>query len=143
MTTGTDDIIPAGRQASIIEAAAKSEETNRPPSSLGNSRTTCRPFAGAATTAQPNLFSKLSALLRVGRPGSGLGLHGLVQPAPVRTSDIVPEGGKFIEANTVTRREPVLTNCTYLAAIGGRRALWWSCCTAARSRLTISPPARA
>jgi predicted esterase len=31
-------------------------------------------------------------------PGSGLGLHGLVQPTPVPTPDIVPEGGQFIEA---------------------------------------------
>jgi poly(hydroxyalkanoate) depolymerase family esterase len=44
------------------------------------------------------MFRKLTALLRVGRLGSALGLHGLVQPAPVCTPDIVPEGGKFIEA---------------------------------------------
>ena len=99
MTIATaDDVAPAGRQAPIIDAAAKSEETDRPPSSVGNSRTACSPFAGAATTAQPNIFRRLGALLRAGRPGSGLGLHGLVQPVPVRTSDIVPEGGKFIEA---------------------------------------------
>jgi poly(hydroxyalkanoate) depolymerase family esterase len=99
MTIGAaDDIAPAGRQAPIIDAAAKSEETDRPPSSLGNSRTACPPFAGAATTAQPNIFRRLGALLRAGRPGSGLGIHGLVQPALVHTSDIVPEGGKFIEA---------------------------------------------
>jgi len=30
--------------------------------------------------------------------GSGLGLPGLVQPTPVSTPDIVPEGGQFIEA---------------------------------------------
>ena len=44
------------------------------------------------------MFRRLSALLRGGRLGSGLGLHGLVQPAPVSTPDIVPDGGKFIEA---------------------------------------------
>src|SRR5437899_2008762 len=32
------------------------------------------------------------------RLGSGLGLRGLVQPTPVSTPDIVPEGGQFIEA---------------------------------------------
>src|SRR6266446_3294507 len=35
---------------------------------------------------------------KVGRLGSGLGLRGLVQPTPVSTPDIVPEGGQFIEA---------------------------------------------
>jgi poly(hydroxyalkanoate) depolymerase family esterase len=99
MTTGTaDDIAPAGRQAPIIDAAAKSEATDRPPSSVSNSRTACPPLAGAATTAQPNMFRRLGALLRAGRPGSGLGSHGLVQPVPLRASGIVPEGGKFIEA---------------------------------------------
>jgi poly(hydroxyalkanoate) depolymerase family esterase len=99
MTIGTaDDTAHAGGEALIIDAAAKSEETDRPPSSVGNSRTACPPFAGAATTAQPNIFRRLGALLRAGRPGAGLGLPGLVQPAPARTSDIVPAGGKFIEA---------------------------------------------
>jgi poly(hydroxyalkanoate) depolymerase family esterase len=92
------DIVPAGREPPINEATAKSEETNRPPSSrVGNSRPASR-FASAATTAPPQMFGRLRALLRVGRLGSGLGLHGLVQPAPVCTRDIVPEGGKFIEA---------------------------------------------
>ncbi len=102
MTIGTaGDIVPTGREPPIIDATAKSEETDRPPSSrVGiNSRPAGRPFAAsAATTAQPHMFRRLSALLRVGRLGSGLGLHGLVQPAPVCTPDIVPEGGKFIEA---------------------------------------------
>jgi poly(hydroxyalkanoate) depolymerase family esterase len=49
-------------------------------------------YASAATAAQPHLFRGLSAL------GSGAGLHGLVQPGPVSTPDILPEGGKFIEA---------------------------------------------
>ncbi len=98
MTTGTDDIVPAGRQAPIIDAAAKSEETDRPPSSLGNSRTACRPFQ-ARQQPRSRTCSAGSALCSAWRrPGSGLGSHGLVQPAPVRTSDIVPEGGRFIEA---------------------------------------------
>jgi len=97
MTIGTaGDIVPAGR----IDATAESEETGRPPSSrVGiNSRLAGRPFASTATTAQPHIFRRLSASLRVGRLGSALGLHGLVQPAPVCTPDIVPKGGKFIEA---------------------------------------------
>jgi poly(hydroxyalkanoate) depolymerase family esterase len=56
------------------------------------------PFARAATTAQPHLFNRLSALLRLKRPGPVVGLHGLERPTPVSTPDIVPEGGKFIEA---------------------------------------------
>src|SRR6266478_4695784 len=101
MTIGTaGDIVPTGREPPIIDATAKSEETDRPPSSRVriNSRPAGRPFANAATTAQPHMFRSLSALLRGGRLGSGLGLHGLVQPAPVSTPDIVPDGGKFIEA---------------------------------------------
>jgi len=97
MTIGTGgDIVPTGR----IDATTKSEETGRPPSSrVGiNSRPAARPFASAATTAQPHIFRRLSVLLRVGRLGSAFGLRGLVQPAPVCTPDIVPEGGKFIEA---------------------------------------------
>jgi poly(hydroxyalkanoate) depolymerase family esterase len=100
MTIGTaGDIVPAGREPPVNEATAKSEETNRLPfSRVDNSRPASRPFASAATTAQPHIFVRLRALLRVGRLGSGLGLHGLVQPGRVCTRDIVPEGGKFIEA---------------------------------------------
>src|SRR6201984_3565248 len=101
MTIGTAcDIVPTGREPPIIDATAKSEETDRPPSSRVriNSRPAGRPFNSGATTAQPHMFRSLSALLRGGRPGSGLGLDGLVQPAPVFTPDIVPDGGKFIEA---------------------------------------------
>jgi poly(hydroxyalkanoate) depolymerase family esterase len=101
MTIGTaGDIVPTGREPPIIDATAKSEETDRPPSSRvrTNSRPAGRPFTSAATTAQPHMFRRLSALLRGGRLGSGLGLDGLVQPAPVFTPDIVPDGGKFIEA---------------------------------------------
>src|SRR5271166_79319 len=101
MTVGTaDDIGPAGREGPIIDATAKSEETNRPPSScVSNSRPASRPFASAPTTAQPHMLRKLKALLRLGRPGFGLGLHGSMQPGrPVCTPDIVPVGGKFIEA---------------------------------------------
>ncbi len=93
------DIVPAGRQPLIIDATAQSEETHRPPSSRGTgSRSTGRPFASAFTTARRHVLPRLSALLRVGRPGTGLGLHRLMQPAPASTPDIVPDGGKFMEA---------------------------------------------
>src|SRR6266700_3219188 len=93
------DIVPAGRQPLIIDATAQSEGTHRPPSSRGTgSRSTGRPFASAFTTARRHVLPRLSALLRVGRPGTGLGLHRLMQPAPASTPDIVPDGGKFMEA---------------------------------------------
>jgi poly(hydroxyalkanoate) depolymerase family esterase len=100
MTIGiAENIVPPGREPPMIEATAQSEETNRPSSSrLGNSRSAGWPFASAAATAQPHMFRRLKAFLEVGRPGSGPGLRGLAQPAPVCTPDIVPEGGKFIEA---------------------------------------------
>src|SRR5712691_6030099 len=99
MTFGTAvDIVPTGPEPPIINATAKSEEMHRPPSSCFgiDSRPASRPFASAATAAQRHMFPRLSTL--VGRLGSGLGLHGLLQPTPVSTPDIVPEGGQFIEA---------------------------------------------
>lgn len=89
-----------GGQPLIIDATPESEETNRPPSSRVDidSRSTDRPFASAFTTARRHMLPRLSALLRAGRPDAGLGLHGLMQPVPASTPDIVPDGGKFIEA---------------------------------------------
>jgi poly(hydroxyalkanoate) depolymerase family esterase len=51
-----------------------------------------------ATTSQPHMLRRLSHLLQVARRSSGLGRHGLQQPAPLSTPDIVPQGGKFIAA---------------------------------------------
>src|SRR5258706_5023265 len=99
MTFGTAvDIVPTGRKPPIIDATAKSEETACPPSSCFGieSRPASRPFASAAAAAQGHMFPRLNAL--VGRLGSGLGLHGLLQPTPVSTLDIVPEDGQFIAA---------------------------------------------
>jgi poly(hydroxyalkanoate) depolymerase family esterase len=101
MTIGTaGDIVPNRREPPIIDATPGSKVRDRPPSSRAgiNSRPSSRPFATAATTAHPHMLRRLSALPRTGRLGSGLGLRGLVQPAPVPTLDIVPAGGKFIEA---------------------------------------------
>lgn len=99
MTFGTAvDIVRTGRKLPIIDAMARSEETDYLPSSCFSieSRPANRPFASAATAAQRHMFPRLSTL--VGRLGSGLGLRGLMQPTPVSTPDIVPEGGQFIEA---------------------------------------------
>ena len=86
ITFGTAaDIVPAGREPLIIDATAKSEETDRP-------------LLDSATSVQPHMFRALRALLDRVKRRSGLGLRGLRQPAPVYTPDIVPEGGKFIEA---------------------------------------------
>jgi poly(hydroxyalkanoate) depolymerase family esterase len=93
------DAVPAGGPPLIIDATAQSEENRSPSSRVGiGSRSTRRPFASAFTTARQRVLPRLSALLRVGRPGTGLGLHGLMQPAPASTPDIVPDGGKFLEA---------------------------------------------
>ena len=138
MTFGTAvDIVPTGRKPPIIDATAKSEETACPPSSSFGieSRPASRPFASAATAAQRHMFPRLSTL--VGRLGSGLGLRGLVQPTPCPRRTSCRRADSSLRRRTATRREPVLTNCTYLA-IAVR-----PCCTAALSRLTISPPARA
>jgi poly(hydroxyalkanoate) depolymerase family esterase len=86
MTFGTAaDVAPTGRNSSITDAkAATFGATDR--------------LLGAAASVRPDMLRRLSDLLRVGRRGSGLGLHGLREPAPVPTPDIVPEGGKFIAA---------------------------------------------
>jgi poly(hydroxyalkanoate) depolymerase family esterase len=87
MTFGTaDDMTPTGRKPPIIDAkTATIEETDRPPLDAG-------------TSAQPHTFRALRALLDRVKRRSGVGLRGLKQRAPVYTPDIVPEGGKFIEA---------------------------------------------
>ena len=101
VTSGTaGDIVPRKQKAQTIDAMAAIEKTDRSPSSLFGveGRPAGISFASAATTAQPHLFRRLSALLRLKRPGPVVGLHGLERPTPVSTPDIVPEGGKFIEA---------------------------------------------
>jgi poly(hydroxyalkanoate) depolymerase family esterase len=91
--TGSD-IVPTGRERPIIDATPMPDGSERPPSSsLGFNG---RPVPNAATTAQPNMFRRLSRLLQVGRLAPRRRLRGL--PAPVRTPDIVPKGGKFVEA---------------------------------------------
>jgi len=80
-----NDIAPTGREPPIIDAKAETiQETNRPP-------------LNATTSAQPHFGALRSSLDRFKRRFR-LGLHGLMQPAAVSTPDIVPEGGKFIEA---------------------------------------------
>jgi hypothetical protein len=71
------DVVLAGRTPPIIDAKAETiDETDRP-------------FFGAATSARPNSFGGLRAFFDRFRRRS---------PAPVLTPDIVPAGGRFIEA---------------------------------------------
>jgi len=99
MTGSTADDSGSGGRGAPSIGATNSEETDRPPSSpVGNGRAASRPLASAATSTQPHMLRRLRDLLRIGRLGSRLGLQGLVQPVPAPTPDIVPEGGKFIEA---------------------------------------------
>ena len=74
---GASDVALAGRTPPIIDAKAETiDETDRP-------------LFGAATSARPNSFGALRALFDRVRRRS---------PAPVSTPDIVPAGGRFIEA---------------------------------------------
>ena len=74
---GAGDIALARRTPSIIDAKGETiDETDRP-------------LFGAATSARPNSFGGLRALFDRVRRRS---------PAPVSTPDIVPAGGRFIEA---------------------------------------------
>jgi poly(hydroxyalkanoate) depolymerase family esterase len=99
-TFGAGDIAPPRRKPPTIDTTAAVDKTDRSPSSrFGiDGRPASMSFASPATAAEPHSFRWLSALFQLKRPGSGAGLHGFVQPAPVSTRDIVPEGGKFIEA---------------------------------------------
>ena len=80
------DVALAGRTPPIIDA--KSEKIDE----------TDRPLFGAATCARPNRFGVLRALFDRVRRRPGLGFQGLMPRALVSTPDIVPAGGKFIEA---------------------------------------------
>src|SRR6266571_7732871 len=80
------DFALAGRTPPIIDAKAETIDG------------TDRPLFGAAPSARPNKFGVLRALFDRVRRRSGLGFQGLMPPIPVSTPDIVPAGGKFIEA---------------------------------------------
>jgi poly(hydroxyalkanoate) depolymerase family esterase len=81
---GPADTASTGPKPQIIDAKATTIEA--------------RPLSDTAASVLPNLFRRLGIFARAGRRGPGFGLHGLQQPVPVSTPDIVPEGGKFIAA---------------------------------------------
>src|ERR1700732_400818 len=60
------DIAASGRKPPIVDAKAAIEAT----------------LADATKSAQPHMLRRLGPLLQVVRRSSGLGLHGLRQPAP-------------------------------------------------------------
>jgi poly(hydroxyalkanoate) depolymerase family esterase len=86
MSFGTvGEIAPTGREPPIIDAKAETiKETDHP-------------LVNAATSAQPHFRALRGSLDRFKRPFR-LGPQGLMPPVPVSTPDIMPEGGKFIEA---------------------------------------------
>ena len=100
ITFNTGDIVHPGQKPPTINATVESKKTDRPPASrFGiDGRPAGLSYESAATTAQPRSFRRLNAL-RIETSSSGVGLHGLVQPAPVSKADILPEGGRFIEAS--------------------------------------------
>ncbi len=85
MTIGsTDDVAPTGGEPPIIDANADTiDEKDRSHSN---------------TSAQPHYFHALRDLTYRAKRRSALGLRGWTRPASVSTPDIVPHGGKFIEA---------------------------------------------
>ena len=82
-----DDIAPIGNMPSIIDADAETVDETQ------------HPYLNPARFAQPHYFRALrDSTYRVDWP-SRHGLRGwMQQPVPVSTADIVPEGGKFVEA---------------------------------------------
>jgi poly(hydroxyalkanoate) depolymerase family esterase len=87
MTIGpTDDIAPTRSKPSIVDAKADNNEE------------TDYPHLSAATFAHSRSFRAPHDWPYRVKHHSGPGLQGWMQRAPVSTPDIVPEGGKFIEA---------------------------------------------
>src|SRR4029077_11727700 len=87
MTTDpTDDIAPTRSRPSIVDAKADNNEE------------TDYPHLSAATFPHSRSFRALHDWPYRVNQHSGLGLRGWMQRAPMSTADIVPEGGKFIEA---------------------------------------------
>jgi hypothetical protein len=78
----TDDITPTGSKPPIIDVKAETID-----------ETICL-LLNAATSAQPYNLRTLRDLTYRAKRRSGRGLQGLMQPMP----EILPEGGKFIEA---------------------------------------------
>ncbi len=81
-----DDVAPAASRPPILDAKAATVDE------------TVRLLLNAATSAQLRNFRALSDLKYRVKRRPGRGLAGVMQPAPASISDIVPEGGKFIEA---------------------------------------------
>jgi poly(hydroxyalkanoate) depolymerase family esterase len=87
MTIGsTDDIAPTKSKPSIVDAKADNNEE------------TDYPHLSAATFTHSRSFRALHDWPYRVKHHSGPGLQGWMQRASVSTPDIVPEGGKFIEA---------------------------------------------
>jgi poly(hydroxyalkanoate) depolymerase family esterase len=87
MTTDpTDDIAPTRSRPSIVDAKADNNEE------------TDYPHLSAATFPHSPSFRALHDWPYRVNQHSGPGLRGWMQRAPMSTADIVPEGGKFIEA---------------------------------------------
>jgi poly(hydroxyalkanoate) depolymerase family esterase len=87
MTTDpTDDIAPTRSRPSIVDAKADNNEE------------TDYPHLSAATFPHSRSFRALHDWPYHVNQHSGPGLRGWMQRAPMSTADIVPEGGKFIEA---------------------------------------------
>jgi hypothetical protein len=87
MTIGpTDDIAATRSKPSIVDAKADNNEETE------------YPHLGAATFAHSRSFRALHDWPYRVKQHSGPGLQGWMLRTPVSTPDIVPEGGKFIEA---------------------------------------------
>ena len=84
--SGRGAIAPAQRKPPTIDPGS------------ATSRKTEHPLLNAATSAGPHMTHALRALLQRVTLRSGPGTHALKQPTPLSMPEIVPEGGKFIEA---------------------------------------------
>ena len=125
-----------------LEVDRTAAGTRRPGRRSGPASATGR-AGGTAATAQRTMPEALRSFLeRFNGSGLEAGLGGLTgrwrrrHPTSCRTAP-----GSSPDP-TATRPAAAPTSSTCPAPITGRHCRWWSCCTAAPSRPTTSPPAR-
>ena len=146
--TGATAAAPSATKAGVIDLAPETREVTAPRRAAPtmNAVTTGMgnlPGGGMTPAAQATMPEALRSFLERFQ-GSGLeaglgGLTGLATPTPPTSCRMVP--GSSV-APTATRPAAVPTSSTCPAPITARPCRWWSCCTAAPSRPTTSPPAR-
>ena len=152
--TGDTGGAPAGRTWRMIDVVPETIEVtdphplriSRPAFGRGFSGRTADRAEGWAGPPMPEALRSLLERVQPDRSETAPGLWtGWREVVSRHTPDVVPDGGgQFVDqVFSNGSRTAAPTSSTSPAAIMARRFRWSSCCTAAPSRPTTSPPARA